>query len=96
MYPSDTEPWEPNITTLKDFSKKWQDMVPRGTSIPTKPTGKEKYKYTRVGVYEGGGYQSKGVWRGSEDCRMRTNSASAFCPVCQQAIADIIDFYTSD
>ena len=49
-----------------------------------------------VGLYEGGGYQSKGVWRGAENCRMRTNSAPAFCPVCQQAIADIINFYTTD
>jgi len=49
-----------------------------------------------VGLFEGAGYQSKGVWRGAEDCRMRTNSAGAFCPVCQQAITDIIDFYTSD
>lgn len=49
-----------------------------------------------VGLYEGGGYQSKGVWRGAEDCRMRTNSAPVFCPVCQQAITDIIDFYTTD
>jgi len=49
-----------------------------------------------VGLYEGGGYQSKGVWRGAEDCRMRTNSAPVFCPVCQQAITEIIDFYTAD
>ena len=24
MYPSDIEPWEPNITTLKDFDSKWR------------------------------------------------------------------------
>ena len=94
MYPSDTEPWEPNITTLKDFSKKWQDMVPRGTSIPTKPTGKEKYKYTRVGVYEGGGYQSKGVYRPVEECRMKINEAPGFCPVCSRAIVRMVDYYT--
>lgn len=47
-------------------------------------------------LYEGGGYQSKGVWRGAEDCRMRTNEAPVFCPVCQQAITDIIRFYTED
>ncbi|MBR4756699.1 MAG: hypothetical protein IK076_07145, partial [Bacteroidales bacterium] len=47
-----------------------------------------------VGIIEGGGYQSKGVWRGSEDCRMKTNSYPAFCPVCQRAIGRMIDFYT--
>ena len=34
-YPADTEPWEPNITTLKDFAAKWQDMLPEGTPVPT-------------------------------------------------------------
>ena len=34
-YPADTEPWEPNITTLKDFASKWQDLMPRKQPIPT-------------------------------------------------------------
>ena len=34
-YPSDTEPWEPNITTLKDFKSKWADLMPKKQSIPT-------------------------------------------------------------
>ena len=34
-YPSDTEPWEPNITTLKDFDSKWKDMMPKKQPIPT-------------------------------------------------------------
>ena len=34
-YPADTEPWEPNITTLKDFNKKWKDLIAPGTPIPT-------------------------------------------------------------
>lgn len=34
-YPADTEPWEPNITTLHDFSSKWADMMPAGTPVPT-------------------------------------------------------------
>ncbi len=34
-YPSDTEPWEPNITTLKDFKSKWKDLLPKGQKIPT-------------------------------------------------------------
>ena len=147
MYYPDTEPWEPNITTMADFASKWRDMLPAGTVLPDgsvvedKPdglgsrllrrlddlrsntsarsanasiqTGSRSSSLSRsgrssgtrrarrrsiegVGLYEGGGYQSKGVWRGAEDCRMRTNSAPVFCPVCQQAITDIIDFYTTD
>lgn len=34
-YPADTEPWEPNITTLKDFKSKWADMMPKRQPIPT-------------------------------------------------------------
>ena len=34
MYYPDTEPWEPNITTLADFASKWQDMLPAGTVLP--------------------------------------------------------------
>ena len=34
-YPADTEPWEPNITTLKDFDSKWKDMLDKDTPIPT-------------------------------------------------------------
>lgn len=34
-YPADTEPWEPNITTLKDFNLKWADLMPKKQPIPT-------------------------------------------------------------
>ena len=77
-YVSDYEPWEQNITTKADFSSKWEDML-----------GKDG-----VGLYEGGGYRSKGVWRGARDCRMKTNTCKSFCPVCQRAIERIIRFYT--
>lgn len=34
-YPADTEPWEPNITTLVDFNSKWADLMPKKQPIPT-------------------------------------------------------------
>lgn len=77
-YHPDFEPWEPNITTKADFSAKWEDMMDR----------------CGVGLHEGGGYMSKGVWRASRNCRMRTNTARRFCPVCQRAIDRMIRFYT--
>lgn len=92
MYPSDTEPWEQNITTLHDFSSKWKDMLPENTKIPTPADGKNVY--TKIGVYEGGGYQSKGVYRAFQECRMKINEAPAFCPVCQRALTRLIKFYT--
>lgn len=91
-YPADTEPWEPNLTTLKDFGSKWQDMLPAGTAIPTVPDGRGLT--TKVGVYEGAGYQSKGVYRPVQECRMKVNQVKEFCPVCQRAMRQIIDFYT--
>lgn len=77
-YPLDIEPWEPNITTKVDFSSKWQKLIDEG----------------KAGLIEGGGYLSKGIWRGFQDCRMRTNKAPEFCPVCQEAISEIIEWYT--
>lgn len=94
LYPSDTEPWEPNITTLRDFGRKWKDMLPEGTPVPTIADGKKEELYTRVGVYEGAGYQSKGVYRGCQECRMKTNEAPGFCPVCRRALERLIRFYT--
>lgn len=94
MYPSDTEPWEQNITTLKNFETKWKDLLPAGTPIPTKPTGTDLY--TRIGVYEGAGYQSKGVYRAYQECRMKINEAPVFCPVCVRAIDRLIRFYTEN
>ena len=76
-YNSETEPWEPNITTKVDFDSKWKDLMP-----------------DKAGLYEGGGYMSKGVWRGSFDCRMKTNKYPDFCPVCQRSLERIIRFYT--
>jgi len=112
MYPSDTEPWEPNLTTLVDFNSKWKDMLGKKTAIPTPAIEikgydtnntrtflelKEKQQsklISTIGVYEGGGYQSKGVYRPAMECRMKINEAKDFCPVCTRAIIRMIDYYT--
>lgn len=94
MYPHDVEPWEPNLTTLKDFHGKWENLIKKGTPIPTPESKNEKTEYTRVGVFEGAGYNLKGVYRGVQRCRMRDNTTPEFCPVCRQALQRLIDFYT--
>lgn len=79
MYFPDTEPWEPNLTTkATPYNIKWENLIKEG----------------KAGLYEGGGYLEKGVWRGSENCRMRTNEEPDFCAVCQQALIQLINFYT--
>lgn len=85
------EPWQKNITTLVDFDSKWADMIEEGTPIPTPLDSAAKYP---VGVYEGAAYVSKGVYRSSPDCRMKTNEAKDFCPVCRRCILEVIDFIT--
>jgi hypothetical protein len=85
-FPLDVEPWNPNLTTLVDFDSKWKDMVPEGTPVPT--PAEDQYKDV-VGVYEGGGYVAKGVYRPMIDCRMHTNDA-VFCPVCSTALRKMV------
>lgn len=93
LYPMTVEPWEPNITTLVDFAHKWQDLLPAQATLDevkrrSQPTS------SKVGLYEGAGYQAKGLFRPTQDCRMRTNEAAAFCPVCQRHLTRLIQFYT--
>ena len=85
------EPWEPNISSLVQFDKKWKNQLPQGTAIPTAVNDTTK---TKIGVFEGGGYLTKGMYRPYYDCRMRTNIAPEFCPVCRQAVERMILFLT--
>ncbi|MCF0235963.1 MAG: peptidase M64 [Bacteroidaceae bacterium] len=93
LFPHDIEPWEANITTLVNFASKWQDMLPKGRTIEqVKVRSTDRSK--AIGLYEGAGYQTKGVYRAFPDCRMRTNVATTFCAVCQRHIDRLIKFYT--
>lgn len=47
----------------------------------------------KIGVYEGGGYQSRGVFRPVQECRMKINECENFCPVCSRAIKRMTDYY---
>lgn len=89
MHSLNHEPWEPNITTMVDFDSKWADMVAEGVEIPTAVTPERTANYV-VGAYEGGGYLSKGIFRPTDVCRMRNNTAERFCPVCERAIERVI------
>lgn len=83
------EPWQANITSLKEFKNKWEDMIEASTPIPTPKTPEYKDK---VGVFEGAAYMSKGFYRPYQDCLMRSDKP--FCPVCVREINKMIDFYT--
>lgn len=91
MYARDVEPWEANLTTLVGFEDKfWKAMVPAGTPVPTPDT--PEYEGV-VGVFEGGGYAAKGVYRPWRNCLMNNlHRTDEFCPVCTKAICDYIEF----
>lgn len=103
-YPTDVEPWEPNITTLVDFDSKWKSLLNPSTPIPTtksapKAEPRENTSHAPVpagwessllGVYEGAGYSARGVYRPWDRCRMRDNDWPAFCPACRRAIDTVI------
>ena len=77
------EPWEPNLTALHDpASLKWRDLVDPSTPIPTPDTYAGK-----VGAFEGGGYEARGLFRPEFECIMgSTRAGVTFCRVCQRAI----------
>lgn len=89
FYPLDVEPLEANITTLVNFESKWKHLVPKNVPVPT-PAIPEYLPV--VGVFEGGGYVAKGVYRPKQDCTMFSITIDNFCPVCKKAIEDLISF----
>ena len=90
FYPLNVEPWEPNITTMVNFNSKWKNKVAKETPMPT--PSDDKYRNT-TGLFEGGGYSAKGIFRPETDCRMKSNGSKGYCTVCREAIRKMIEFY---
>jgi len=93
FYNLQKEPWEPNLTTLVDFESKWKDMVDAQTPVPTPRDPRYSVK---VGAFEGGGYVAEGIYSPYMNCRMKSNQANGFCPVCQRAIEKMIRYYLGE
>ena len=89
-YKADVEPWEPNITTLVEFEKKWEHLVADSTSIPT---SEDSVNHDINGVFEGAGYVAKGVYRSTYDSIMRTLGKDEFNDVGREALIKVIEFY---
>jgi hypothetical protein len=90
LYDMKSEIYSPNITNLVEFNKKWKKLIDPKTPIPTPATAEYKDK---IGAFEGAGYVSKKVYRPMMDCKMRSNSTNAFCPVCKDVVIKMINFY---
>jgi hypothetical protein len=93
FYNLSLEPWEPNITTNVDFSSKWGMMI--ADTIPV-PTPRIDAYVNIVGMFEGGGYMAKGIFSPMMNCRMNSNDADGFCPVCREALRKKIRFYSDE
>ena len=91
FYPLDVEPWEANITTLVNFDSKWKNLLNPGIKIPTDIKGKGQLE---IGVYEGGGYVAKGVYRSTPNSIMKSFDINEFNEVSKNAIIRIIKFYS--
>lgn len=85
------EPYEANLTTLVDFETKWGHLIEKDLPVPTP---RDSMYLNIVGVFEGGGYETKGVYSPAMTCWMKEFKAGHFCPVCQDAIEKVIDRYT--
>ncbi len=99
QYDLHTEPWEPNITTLVNFDSKWKDLIEKSGIVTKADQRLPAYRTLvesdyKVGIYEGGGYLSEGIYRPFPTCRMRDNTYPLFCPVCRRAISRMIDYQT--
>jgi len=90
-FPKGIEPWEKNITTLSNFASKWEKDVDKDTPIPTPDNSEYQSK---IGVFEGGGYVAKGVYRPTFNSIMRSLEAKEFNKVSKDAIKEVIQFYS--
>lgn len=77
------EPWEPNLSSGVDFERKWHRLIEHGTPLPTPRSSRYA---NQVGMFEGGGYLGSGMYSPAMDCRMKSNEAENFCPVCTNAL----------
>ncbi len=89
-YDLNAEPWEKNITTLVNFGSKWEELVPKDVPIPTPD---DSVYFDKTGVFEGGGYVAKGVYRPSYNSIMKSLSAKGFNEPSKKAILDVIKHY---
>lgn len=92
FYNLKVEPWEANITTLVDFDSKWRNMLESDMPIPTPDT---TIYQNKTGVFEGGGYIAKGIYRPTIASVMNSLSAKYFNEPSKEAIRKLIELYAN-
>jgi hypothetical protein len=96
MYPPGIEPWEPNLSAFLGKSReriKWGERISASTPVPTPEQGAAS---SVVGLFEGAGYKTKGLFRPQKDCKMFHKGLVGFCQVCTQALVSMLHYYTGE
>ncbi|MCF7974074.1 MAG: IgA Peptidase M64 [Phycisphaerae bacterium] len=90
-YTRGVEPLEPNITAyLNSKYVKWAHLLTPNVPLPT-PAVEENDGL--VGLFEGAGYTKTGMYRSCLHCVMGAGGLP-FCAACQDAIENVIEFYS--
>lgn len=93
-YSLSVEPWEPNLTIQTTREKiKWGSLIADDTPLPTPPT--QQFRGV-IGLFEGAGYVSKGIYRSQLYCIMRGFETKQYCAACKNHLTRVIRFYTED
>ncbi|MEY3456959.1 MAG: hypothetical protein RL215_116 [Planctomycetota bacterium] len=93
MYPAGVEPVEPNITReLNPERLKWRSHLTPGVALPTPLLPEDEAAERQVvGLFEGGGYVERGIYRAEQECWMGSlREDEGFCVVCREAIRRMV------
>ncbi len=83
-----------NEAEIKKIQKKYQDKDKTIQARIQEVRDRYKDLENKVGAFEGAGYASKGLYRPMMFCLMISSPKMEFCKVCQQAIQQMIDYYS--
>jgi hypothetical protein len=72
----------------KEFDKLSADLRKKVVTYTLEHPLKDK-----VGVFEGAGFASQGLYRPMVNCLMFSNDQDEYCRVCQRGLARVIDFF---
>jgi hypothetical protein len=92
FYKAGVEPWEPNLTIETRRERiKWGALIPPEVPVPTP----DELRFDGVvGLFEGGGYQARGIFRPTRDSKMFHKGLLPFGPVSEAAIERVIAYFT--
>lgn len=92
-----------NLKWRRLVKKETPIPTPWGKEEYEKLPGREKADFLKsrsqelkstVGAFEGAGYSAAGLYRPMLDCIMFSKGAIPYCNVCEDAISQMIDYYT--